>query len=97
MMNETEKFGGLPAASDDATDEQRDAAIVARFKKLSSNNLRLGFLYAATEVEARAILNAPCGAVNPFERGIAEKQISNLADRARVAAVAREISNRGKV
>ena len=54
-------------------------------------------LYSMTAIEAAAILNSPCGCgVNPFERGIAEKQIENLAARARVAAVAREISDRGK-
>jgi len=90
-MDDTVKF-------DDITDDQRDAAIVAKFKRLGSNNQKLGFLYNCTAIEAAAILNAACGSgVNPFERGIAERQLSNLADRAHVAAVAKEISNRGKV
>jgi hypothetical protein len=96
-MNETEKFGGLPAASDDTTDDQRDAAIVQRFKRLGSNNQKLGFLYSADAISAAAILNAPCNSgVNPFERGIAQAQLENLAARKRVAEKAREISDRGR-
>ncbi len=79
-------------------DAERDRQIVARFKRLGSNNQKLGFLYRASATEAAAILNSACASgVNPFERGIAEKQLENLAARARVAEKAREISAREKV
>jgi hypothetical protein len=77
-------------------DAERDAAIVRRFKAFGSNNQRLGALYSANEVQAAAILNAPIGSgISPFERGVAAQQIENLLARARVAAVARAISDRG--
>lgn len=87
-------FGGLPAASDKAAEP--DATIVCRFRRLGNND-KLRFLQRATEREARAILNADIGMVDGFCRGVAEGQIETLATKARVAAVAAEISNRGKV
>ncbi len=77
--------------------DERDRQIVARFKKLGSNNQKLGFLYSADAISAAAILNAPCNSgINPFERGVAAQQIDNLLARKRAAEKAAEISARGR-
>jgi len=100
-MNDTETkpvFGGTPAASDgaDRADEWRDRQICATYKNLPSNNARLRWLSGCGASEARAILTAPIAAMDGFSRGLAERRLSEISDRAKAAEKAAEISNRGK-
>jgi hypothetical protein len=90
MDEDTVKFEAPDRAA------EPDAAIVGRFRRLGNND-KLRFLQRATEREARAILNADIGMVDGFCRGVAEVRIELIAAKARIAAVAAEISDRGKV
>jgi len=92
--------GGTPGASEQSEQSEPkaaepDTAIVGRFRRLGNND-KLRFLQRATAREARAILGADIGMVDGFCRGVAEVQIETLATKARIAAVAQEISARGK-
>lgn len=81
------------AAADDA---ERDRQIVAAYKNLSSNNLRLRWLATCSATEAAAIYGAPVGRMDGFSRGMSERRLQEISDRARVAEKAAEISNREK-
>jgi len=77
-------------------DAWRDRQICATYKNLSSNNARLRWLSGCSASEARAILTAPIAAMDGFSRGLAERRLQEISDRARAAEKAREISARVK-
>jgi hypothetical protein len=79
-----------------AGDAERDRQICAAYKNLPSNNARLRWLAGCNATEARAILTAPIAAMDGFSRGMAERRLQEISDRARVAEKAAEISARGR-
>ena len=75
-------------------DAWRDRQICATYKNLPSNNLRLRWLATCNADEARAILTAPIAAMDGFSRGLAERRLREISDRAKAATVAAAISAR---